>query len=281
MKLCGLGDNVVDHYVDQGMMYPGGNAFNVAVMAGRLGCQAAYLGVLGSDRAGRLVARTLKDEGIDTSHCRQPDQATTKVCDYTAQAGGQRVLSRVVTDGKWVPCPRLQADDIAYLEGFDAIHSSCNASLADQIALLRDVPGIVSFDFSAKEKYRTSAYLDMVAPYLTLAQFSCTDGQVDGLLADLRHYLIPLILITRGAGRPLICLDGVVHEGFVYPIEAVDAMGAGDCYCATVLTDLMRLGYRRGSHIDGWGLDIIMSDAAAKARDNCRQPGAIGGGQHD
>ena len=31
MKIVGVGDNVLDKYVDQGLMYPGGNAVNVPV----------------------------------------------------------------------------------------------------------------------------------------------------------------------------------------------------------------------------------------------------------
>jgi fructoselysine 6-kinase len=39
--LAGLGDNVVDRYVNEGMMYPGGNAVNVAVHARRSGAIAS------------------------------------------------------------------------------------------------------------------------------------------------------------------------------------------------------------------------------------------------
>ena len=33
MKVLGLGDNVVDRYVNKGIMFPGGNAVNFAVYA--------------------------------------------------------------------------------------------------------------------------------------------------------------------------------------------------------------------------------------------------------
>ncbi|UUZ81205.1 hypothetical protein LJK88_41995 [Paenibacillus sp. P26] len=48
MRLIGIGDNVVDYYQDQGVMYPGGNVLNVAVAAKRSGAEAcAYLGITG------------------------------------------------------------------------------------------------------------------------------------------------------------------------------------------------------------------------------------------
>ena len=63
MRILGAGDNVVDRYVDLGTLYPGGNALNVAVFAARFGAEAAYLGVVGDDEAGRLVRRSLIEEG--------------------------------------------------------------------------------------------------------------------------------------------------------------------------------------------------------------------------
>ena len=49
MRLLGIGDNVMDAYLFQNKLYPGGNAVNVAVLAGRFGAQAGYLGILAND----------------------------------------------------------------------------------------------------------------------------------------------------------------------------------------------------------------------------------------
>jgi sugar/nucleoside kinase (ribokinase family) len=64
-RLLALGDNVVDCYPDLGVMFPGGNALNVAVHARRVGASSAYVGVVGDDEAGALVRRALTDEGVD------------------------------------------------------------------------------------------------------------------------------------------------------------------------------------------------------------------------
>lgn len=42
MKLLGLGDNVCDLYLHTGMMYPGGQALNVAVNAVKLGARSRF-----------------------------------------------------------------------------------------------------------------------------------------------------------------------------------------------------------------------------------------------
>ena len=70
MHLAGVGDNVVDRYRDLGVMFPGGQALNVAVHAQRAGIEAAYVGVLGDDRAGRHVLEAIHAERLDASHVR-------------------------------------------------------------------------------------------------------------------------------------------------------------------------------------------------------------------
>lgn len=45
IRILGLGDNVVDRFLDRGRMYPGGQAMNVAVYASMLGAESGYLGV--------------------------------------------------------------------------------------------------------------------------------------------------------------------------------------------------------------------------------------------
>ena len=68
--LVAVGDNVVDCYPQLGVLYPGGNAVNVAVNAARLGAPSAYIGVVGTDAAGRVVESALRSEGVDVSRLR-------------------------------------------------------------------------------------------------------------------------------------------------------------------------------------------------------------------
>lgn len=65
-----VGDNVVDCYPELGVLYPGGNAINVAVHVKRLGIQSSYIGALGNDRAGEAILNALHSEGVDTAHTR-------------------------------------------------------------------------------------------------------------------------------------------------------------------------------------------------------------------
>ncbi|UIY31758.1 PfkB family carbohydrate kinase (plasmid) [Neorhizobium galegae] len=69
-KVLGLGDNVVDRYLNTGQMYPGGNALNFAVYAKMLGADAAFLGTFGTDAAARHVRATLEALCVPATHSR-------------------------------------------------------------------------------------------------------------------------------------------------------------------------------------------------------------------
>lgn len=70
IKLIGIGDNISDQYLYTNMMYPGGQALNVAVFAAMQGTQAAFLGVFGSDAPAEHICRTLDELQVDRTHCR-------------------------------------------------------------------------------------------------------------------------------------------------------------------------------------------------------------------
>ena len=57
MKIAGIGDNVIDRYMNMGIMFPGGNAVNVAAHAALLGAEAAYVGSIGADREGKCFGK--------------------------------------------------------------------------------------------------------------------------------------------------------------------------------------------------------------------------------
>ena len=69
MKIAGIGDNVIDRYMNMGVMFPGGNAVNVAAHASRLGAVAAYVGSIGADREGRIIRDALTALNVDLSQC--------------------------------------------------------------------------------------------------------------------------------------------------------------------------------------------------------------------
>ena len=68
MKVAAVGDNCVDVYEKEGKQYPGGNPVNVAVYLKRMGVDASYTGVVGTDECGKTMIEALNGKDVDTSH---------------------------------------------------------------------------------------------------------------------------------------------------------------------------------------------------------------------
>ncbi|MFD0660716.1 PfkB family carbohydrate kinase [Thermocatellispora tengchongensis] len=163
MRLCGVGDNVVDRYPDLGVVYPGGSACNVAVHAGRLGARAGYLGSIGRDAPGDLIRHCLASEGVDIRWARYGDHPTAWA-DIKLDAQGNRTFTdyRAYTEEL-----RLRPADLDYLASFDLAHSGHTSLVERQLAEIARVTR-VSFDFS----YKDMSYARPLLPSVGIAFFS-------------------------------------------------------------------------------------------------------------
>ena len=186
-SLLAVGDNVVDRYVEAGYMYPGGNAVNVAVHARRNGATSAYLGAVGTDRAGQVVLAALEEEGVDTTLTRQVDgpnaYADVRVVDGNRVFGGADVgISRF----------SLAQDDLTAAAAFDIVHTGECSMMEEQLQDLADAARILSFDFSERP-------WDYVQQYLTTQKLN-PDSAEDNVRAG-SLYLAHLLRDTGGDER--------------------------------------------------------------------------------
>jgi len=262
MRLLGVGDNVVDRYADLGRMFPGGNALNVAVAARRAGAAAAYLGAVGTDRAGDVVLSALHAEDVDVQRVRRVEGPNayadvTVVDGDRVFVGGNATISRF-----WV-----DADDLAYAATFDLVHTGDCSMLEEQVAdLARRAP--LAFDFST---HREAAYLEPILPHLSVACFSASDLDEEAALDLLTGAVARgprLALATRGM------LPALLHDGrhtWRQPVirsSVVDTLGAGDSFIGRVLVGVMA----------GEDPAVFLSAAAEAAARTCGDYGAFGHG---
>jgi fructoselysine 6-kinase len=262
VRLLGVGDNVVDRYRDLSQMFPGGNALNVAVAARRGGASAAYLGAIGTDRAGQTVLESLRTEGIDLERIRIIDGpnawADVNVVDGDRVFAGSDIgISRFVLD----------EGDLAYASSFDLIHTGDNSMLESQVAdLARRAP--VCFDFSL---HREPSYLDPLLAHVTVACFSASEYDepaVLELLADTVARGPRWALATRGMAPAILSDGNQIWRQPVIPAPVVDTLGAGDSFIGRFLAGLF----------SGDGPASALEEAARAAAVTCGSYGAFGHG---
>ncbi len=236
VRLLGLGDNTVDIYVDRNVMFPGGNAVNVAVLAKRLGADTGYLGCLANDVFGRLLHDSMSAEGVDLSRCRCVDGENAHV--QVRHRDGDRVFVKSTPGVR--AAYRLDADDFAYVRSFDAVHSSYCSDNEEMIPAIAEAAGLLSYDFS----YRWSGDLGArIAPHVDIAFLSFPDHDEAECLAVLRRWSSAgprVVVMTRGSDGALAWADGAMHRQKIVPAPVVDTLGAGDAFIAGFLIRYLR-----------------------------------------
>ena len=280
MRAIGIGDNVVDRYINRRIMFPGGNAVNFAVYAGQCGADAAYLGLIADDPEGRLVRSALQQLGVDVSMAPLLPGLATERCDVTL-TDGDRVFAGVeYGEGTWKPL-RLTEEHMDYLTEFDLIHCGCYADMAGEIRKLAGLGGVKTFDFSEEAEYRTDGYLQAVCPYVDIALFSGSmmEEEERQRIREKSTLLgTDLVLITDGSRGQTLWDGSSLYPGKVKPVDPVDTMGAGDSFFTAFAVELLRQGYRRGVKLPSECYGRAFDYAADFSAGTCLKEGAFGFG---
>ncbi|GAU79275.1 PfkB family carbohydrate kinase [Fusibacter sp. 3D3] len=266
MKIIGIGDNVVDVYLDQHTFYPGGNCVNVLVSAKRNGAEkAAYLGIFGTDEAAEHVQHALDQEGIPYDFSRtvigksgHPGVNLNEVGDRVFVGGPRNTVQHIVK-------LNLTEADLEYIKNFDIAHVSRYSSLEGELEKLSKVIPI-SFDFSNGYSYE---YLSKVCPFIKYGFFSgadLSDEAIEELLQVVGAYDLKVIGVTRGAKPAIFICNG--RRYIQEPIETriVDTMGAGDSFIG---------GFLR-AFLDHEPVETTLVLAASSAAKTCGFHGGFG-----
>lgn len=268
VRVIGIGDNVCDRYYPAMVMYPGGQAMNVAVFAKMLGADAAYLGVFGRDSMAEHVILTLDELGVDRSRCRQYDgeNGYSKV----HLEGGERRFIMSNRGGVAREHPlELDAQDLRYIGGFDVAHTSNNGHFDSQLGKVRSLGVPVSYDFSWR--WRESYYREVVAPLADFAFFSGGDAPLDEVKVACEEFSScgPRVVVGTLGGRGAVAYDGsrFYYQG-ARPAKAVDTLGAGDSFAAAFLV----------SYLTDGEIGPAMESGAEHAARTCEVHGAFGHG---
>lgn len=265
-RIIGVGDNTVDTYTHIRTRFPGGNAVNVAVLAHRYGAETAYLGIVGKDAEGSMILDSLRKEGVDISHCKELEGVPTAYSTVSI-VEGDRVFGE--SDPGASQFIKLDEEDLKYIQTFDLVHTSVYSFLESQLPELKKASHLLSFDLSQRSD---KDYLETVLPYCDIAFLSLSsisNEERDQLMREMIALGPKLVVMTRGKEGSWV-FDGktLYHQG-ILPVEAVDALGAGDAFAARFLVETL----------NGKGIPEAMELAAESAAENCTHLGAYGYGQ--
>lgn len=218
----------------------GGSAANVSAAAARLGGRVRFVGRVGADAAGDVLADDLAAAGVDVRVQRAGRTGTVVV---VVEAGGARTM--YPDRGA---AAELGPVDAAWGDGVTWVHvpaySLCaepiGASTLDFVSRVRDRGAGVSVDVSSvgllqgygPERFRR--LLGVLAPDLVLAtgaESACLGGPSGTATWVVKHGADPVVVTQP---------DGVVTVGVPVVAGVVDTTGAGDAFAAAYVLATMR-----------------------------------------
>jgi fructoselysine 6-kinase len=262
VKIVAMGDNVVDCYLSQNTMFPGGNCLNVSVFISKFGGKSAYVGAIGRDAAGDAIVAALTAEGVDISHLRRLD-GPTAYCVI-----GHHTADRVfVTYDLSISMFEPTEEDFLFIADHDAVQIGQSSGLDAHLARVAAIRPL-SYDFS--NKY-TDEKIRNISPLCFLTSASAKDDSDKAAHDLIRQFLAAgarWCLVTRGSKGALLGRGDNVFEVSAARAELVDTLGAGDSFIARTLLGLMRSEPPQE----------LLAAAAIEAARTCGYYGAVGHG---
>lgn len=261
--MCAVGDNVIDWYPQEQLVFPGGSAANAAVFASRLGVEASYIGILGSDEHAQLIESSLCTEGVDVSFAQRHDEPSSRT-DVLIDESGNRTFTAFIP-----PVSRIQLDAAtrSHLKGAAWIHTGHSSFTEPLLADLAEL-GDVSFDFSKKDL----DYAEPLLPFVRYAAFSREEMSVDdavNLVQTVAASGVQYALVTRGGEGAVATTPEGTFVQSAAPAEVLDTIGAGDAFQTCFI-----------SHLVAGSPPVDALHAASKfAAEVCGYRGAFGHGQ--
>ncbi|GER90376.1 fructokinase [Dictyobacter vulcani] len=276
-------------------MYPAGSILNVAVGVSRLGQPTAFACKIAKDYFGRTLHKYIEQNGIDTRFLSTVEGHSTLA--FVAMEAGQASFD-FYGDGtadtlmtmQDIPASLFTETKILHTGSISLLRGTTPETIKRTFqglkgkALLSLDPNLRPHLVKDESRYRTLLH-DMIAQ-TDLLKLSDADLEwlrpgesVTDALRQFAQQGPALVVITRGDKGAI-----ALHKGSSKPIhipgfhvDIVDTIGAGDTFCAGLLTylaDQQILTHAELASISDDKVNSMLRFAAASAALNCQREGA-------
>jgi len=261
-------------YANQFSCHTGGAETNVCVGIVRMGHSAGWISRVGKDEFGRKIINTFRGEGVDVSHVEMDPNYSTGIFFRESVGNGEyrntyyrkhsafSVISPDMLDEEYIRSAKyLMISGITL-----AVNSGAAATARRAMEIAKEAGVKICFDPNLRLKMwsieQARATMEELWPMVDIALPGVDEGkllfgldQPDDIAAHLQNtYGVETVIVKVGADGAIGYQNGekVVSPGFRAP-KVVDAFGAGDSFCAGILSGFL----------NGWSMERTLQLANA------------------
>lgn len=248
---------------------PGGAPCNALAMLRHLGHSVAFIGKVGEDSFGHLLAETIKEAGIDSTGLRFDKDVHTTLAFVHTHSGGEREFSFYRNPGADMMLSAEEVDT-SLIDGSRIFHfgtlsmtsSGVEAATRKAVAQAKAAGCIVSFDPNLREPLWNSLAVAKEKIEWGLSQcdvLKISDNEIEfitgtkdideGVHAIAAKYPIRLLCATLGAAGSKVLWRKDKADDALYvtsptlpKVDVIEKTGAGDTFCGTMLHFVLERG---------------------------------------
>ena len=263
----------IDTFPDKGKLvlfdeleiHTGGCANNTAIALARLGVSVGAMGKIGNDHFGNLILKNLTENNVDTEGIQWNTDASTSYTFVAVASDGERSFCHYIgangelceNDLNW---DIIKTTKILHIAGAFVMSKFDGQPMANVLKKAKSLGITTSLDttWDATGKWLETLepclpYVDIFLPSLIEAEHLTGTSDLRGISTFLRNYGISTIGIKMGERGSYVSTPDEEMLVPAYPVDIVDATGAGDAYVA---------GFLAGT-VKGWDLKTTTQLASA------------------
>lgn len=241
----------------------GGSAANTIAALAELGLRTAYIGAVGEDQEGRILLSDFEKRGVDTSLIAKKDGSSGAVLGLTDSLGNRALyifpgVNSELSDLD-LPQPEQFSTRVFHLSSFvnqerlNYQQLDCQIKLASQMdpeTKVSLVPGVIYAVLGISRLKPLLANCHYI--FLAREELSILFGS--GYLNEAKRLLnhkTEAVVVTAGAEGAYLLTKETQEQLPAFPVELVDATGAGDIFAAGFLHGQLTGLDGRSSVIEG------------------------------
>jgi fructokinase len=236
---------------------PGGAPANLLSAASKLGARTAFIGKVGDDLFGRFLAKTLKDNNIDTRGLRSSQTVNTTLAFVHLDSHGDRSFSfyrnpgaDMMLEEKDLDHEMIKASKVFHFGTLSMTDEPARSATIKALEIARQNGALISFDpnlrpplwksleEAKKQMIKGLEFADILKLSGEELEFLTGEKDVEKGVEYLGKYGIKLIIVTLGPLGVFYRIGDMTGRLPTYDVKVVDTTGAGDAFLGGALYKL-------------------------------------------